>query len=818
MKKSLIFVLLVLLLSVFLYACDDASSIKNYYLDEEGNLIAENNDGSTVDLGLFNDVIENGVEKVLIDKDGYYVINGVTTTIKVKTPQSYNINTQGKLIVTYSDNTTEDLGTLSDTIANGVDRIDINRNGYYVINNISTTIKAKLPQSYAINVDGYLIVTYTDTTTENLGKFGNDAINTIDTISISDDGFYILNGIKTAIVAIDVYDVTFNTGYSATVNKQMVKDGYKVVLPELERIGYTLDGWYCNDERWLFNSDVVLNDMTLTARWTANSYEIQFENEKGANPNGMLVEYDSDVDLPEVEEVTGCTFIGWYYDNNTLVDGDDWSIASDVTLTAKWAVNTYTVTLDPGVGSVPVASISVTYGEEYALPVPSNNYGAFIGWLYNDSPVTDTEGHSLANWTYTSNLTFNTDWTIKVYSVDDLKKMSTYLNGEFILMNDLDMQDIDWIPVGTQNKPFVGKLDGDNHTINNLSFSSFKTSIGLFGWLSGTVENLNIENVQINITSITNESYIGALCGCAKNATINSISVTGDISSSAHSSDYTVLTAGICAGAENSNLNNIINNANVSGYDMTGGILASSYKTIISNVQNNGIIVSSQSYAGGIIAHLVETNHNQTIAFNHLCNKGNITGYSGGGGIIGGSSVNTMTESIIDYCCNYGNITVNATSGDAAAGGIVGGNSYFTFRLTECYNRGNINGLHSGGLVGKAAGATFIRCYSSGTITTSFYGGGLGAFVPSATIKDCIVFGSISGSSLIGNACGAGTNLDVTNLYYNCICSKNEGTHTDCTYEKDFYINTLFWTEYNPMTNQGYWVFSNTEYPKLYWE
>ena len=131
----------------------------------------------------------------------------------------YHIDDNGKLIATLEDETTVNLGTLSDTIANGVDKIEINENGYYVINDVKTDIKAKLAKSYSIDKNGNLVVTYTDTTTENLGKFGADAINTIDTISISDDGFYVLNGIKTNIVAIEVFEVNFVTDYSnSTVN------------------------------------------------------------------------------------------------------------------------------------------------------------------------------------------------------------------------------------------------------------------------------------------------------------------------------------------------------------------------------------------------------------------------------------------------------------------------------------------------------------------------------------------------------------------------------------------------------------------------
>ena len=176
----------------------------------------------------------------------------------------YHIDENGKLIATYEDNTTTDLGTLSDTIANGSNTITVNAEGYYVINGVVSKIEANLPESYAIDTSGNLIVTYTDTTTKNLGKFGKDAINTIDTISISEDGFYVLNGIKTNIVAVDVFEVNFVTGYSTTVKTQVIKDGDKVERPQIEREGYTLVGWYCNGEEWRFNSDVVLNEMTLT--------------------------------------------------------------------------------------------------------------------------------------------------------------------------------------------------------------------------------------------------------------------------------------------------------------------------------------------------------------------------------------------------------------------------------------------------------------------------------------------------------------------------------------------------------------------------
>ena len=52
----------------------------------------------------------------------------------------YHIDENGKLIATYEDNTTADLGTLTDTIANGANIITVNDDGYYVINGVVSKI------------------------------------------------------------------------------------------------------------------------------------------------------------------------------------------------------------------------------------------------------------------------------------------------------------------------------------------------------------------------------------------------------------------------------------------------------------------------------------------------------------------------------------------------------------------------------------------------------------------------------------------------------------------------------------------------------
>ena len=342
------------------------------------------------------------MKKILIGLCALLSVFALASCDKEPAIQDYYIDENGALIAQYDDGTTKDLGTLADTIANGVEDIEINAEGYYVINEIATDIKAKLPESYVIDTNGNLIVTYTDTTTENLGKFGNDSINTIDTISISDDGFYVLNGIKTDIVAVEVFDVTFETGYNEKVSKQTIKDGYKVERPKIERAGYTLNGWYCNGEEWRFNSDVVKNDMILTADWSANEYIVSF-NSNGATPiESITIKTGEFLTLP-TPELSLYTFDGWFENDNQINSGE-FTYAKNLNLIAKYHRTQYEIAFDSRGGNC-INSMKVdSFSTINELPIPTRSEYEFLGWFIEDTkielPYDFTEGNIelIAKW------------------------------------------------------------------------------------------------------------------------------------------------------------------------------------------------------------------------------------------------------------------------------------------------------------------------------------------------------------------------------------------------------------------------------------
>lgn len=733
--------------------------------------------------------------------------------------EKYYLDPNGILVVQYDDGETESLGRLTDTIANGVEDIEINADGYYVINNIVTVIKAKCPQSYSIDTDGNLIVRYTDTTTENLGKFGSDSINTIDKISISDDGFYVLNGIKTDIVAVEVFDVTFETGYNEKVSKQTIKDGYKVERPEIERAGYTLNGWYCNGEEWRFNSDVVKNDMTLTANWTANEYNVAFITGTDTTESSITVTYDSEYTLPELEQA-GYTFDGWLY-NGKLVTANKWSIAEDCTLTAKWTVNKYTVTLNANGGSVSPASKKIEYGKPFTLPVATNSYGAFIGWFYNGIQITDSNGNSLFNWTYTTDIEVTTSWTIEISSIEDLQQLYTYPNGHFELKNNLDISLIEWTPIGTEIKPFSGQIDGGNFIINGLKITQLRENQQYYGFIgcasSGKIFNLSFTNVNINLPAISNTIYVGGIIAKNENAVLENIIVSGNISIANHSSSYESYAGGLIGYSASDDIKNCVNLTNVTAKNVAGGLIG--YKKATAEInhfiknKNSGNI--SADIAGGLIGDGV-------LCFAFECeNNGMITGKNYAGGIIGRSD----NASIIDKCLNKGNITTTSDTNYLyeGAGGIVGAitivdTDYFGIEsnIKNSYNTGTIAGhYNAGGIIGAVANNNFTveNSYNSGNVDGNWYVGGIAGLNIGITIRQCFNTGKITSdniSAIFSFALPSYT-CAVMDCYYNCSTSgvnQIQGTKTTENYSATFYTEQLFW-------DNTVWDFHTDKLPTL---
>ena len=91
------------------------------------------------------------------------------------------------------------------------------------------------------------------------------------------------------------------------------------------------------------------------------------------------------ISLPNTTR-TGYSFEGWYTQasSGTRIGGSGtaYTPTGDATFYAHWRANTYTVTLDPTLGSVSPTSITVTFDQQYGnLPVPTSPEYEFLGWF-----------------------------------------------------------------------------------------------------------------------------------------------------------------------------------------------------------------------------------------------------------------------------------------------------------------------------------------------------------------------------------------------------------------------------------------------------
>lgn len=835
MKKigSFFVTLGIMLVMIFsLVGCGNDAKPTSYYVNNEGNLIVVLDDGKENDLGEWGEDIILSLGEITVSSDGYYVINGVKTKISQEKPVSYYLDSNNNLIAKYADESTKNLGQFGKNLIESLSTVEVDGLGFYVINGVKTDITTKIPDFYTINNNGHLIVTYLDGSTADLGLIGDSLVNGVSSVEISEDGFYIINGIKTDIVAIDVYTVSFNTGYSATVVSQIIKDGYKVEKPTLDRIGYTLDGWYCNNEEWHFNSDVVKNDMTLSAKWTANEYTVDFVNEMGTNPVSINVAFDSNVTLPTVDEVDGYTFAGWYY-NSQVVNNGKWSIATNATLTAKWTANEYTITLDPGAGSVSKTTVNVTYDEDFTLPVPTNDYGVFTGWLYNDEPITDSTGHSLTKWNFTSDITLTVDWTVKIYTVEDLLKMGTYLNGDFILMNDIDLSGVNWNPIGINSAPFTGHLDGNGHKISNLTIDTSnytnRSSFGLFGYISfATFEDLVIEDFEFTSENIEKTYYVGALAGIDltdlssstnEEPLIKGITTSGSYVVAKQSSSYPVYAGGLFGKVSFEIISNCKNFIGITNASYAGGLVGTATKMMYALNSSNEGQINSTLYAGGLLGKC-----GTAFYASESSNKADITSVQAAGGLVG--SVDYYA--VITLCYNTGNITSTTDNTFLGAGGLIGccystgGEALPSVEISESYNRGNISAPCAGGLLGVTYEIKLTNVYNAGSVSGNKYSGSIFAYSSVGSVKQCLGSGSVSGSA-VKSTIGYGlTNVTFTDCYHTFSSISNfgkvTGTYISSKYGSTTYTDNMFWKAYNESTGNGSWIFSDNDYPKLFWE
>lgn len=362
----------------------------------------------------------------------------------------------------------------------------------------------------------------------------------------------------------------------------------KYTTPVFARAGYTFEGFekdtneaekvliidkngsFVGDAEIMFVKADTIVEHVLTAKYTANKYQLYYKNGGTTLPAGKEVTFDQPVGTlltkEEIEIPTGYIFKGWYYENNLFTEETIYTFPNDILIEAKYEPKTYTLKFDANLDSYFGVSIkgfdyninkvffetdfegyygddeftgeitkTITFGQQFgALPTLKayrNESGTnqetyiFVGWF--DTKEFTVEGETVSYGTqYTEANVVETDppietlyahYTKKIYRVDIEDK------GEDVVSNDAGLvphfDKITYVGSnknGTQKQFSTKNEDG----FENLS----KNANGLYNLY--TVEDASLLiSVQVNDGYFISKIVVNIYNGTA----IQTYTVTGEM-------------------------------------------------------------------------------------------------------------------------------------------------------------------------------------------------------------------------------------------------------------------------------------------------
>ncbi|MEA4895210.1 MAG: InlB B-repeat-containing protein, partial [Oscillospiraceae bacterium] len=245
---------------------------------------------------------------------------------------------------------------------------------------------------------------------------------------------------RTAVWTPYTYKVVFHNDTTTTEQNFTYNAAAAVLNGSFTKTGYTLSGWAASSGgARLYDVGASVQNLSavnggtidLYAVWQAQTYTVSYANGGGTGimatqsfTHGVPQEL-----IPNSFTRTGYTFSGWQAGSTPYVNGESFSATSNITLTAQWTANSYTVVFNGnGATGGSMSSQSFTYDEsEKALT--SNNFVrtgyTFEGW--NTAP--NGSGTPYADGKKVQNLTAMNNNTITLYAVWTPNSYTISFNG-----------------------------------------------------------------------------------------------------------------------------------------------------------------------------------------------------------------------------------------------------------------------------------------------------------------------------------------------------------------------------------------------------
>ena len=234
---------------------------------------------------------------------------------------------------------------------------DITFTGSFIVNGYKATFTVDGAVYNVVTVEYGSPIAVPDAPTKEGYTFSgwNEVPETMPATDVAITGTFVVNKYKVAFIA-----------DGRTVSEQSIAFGQAIPIPaNPTKEGHTFDGWTP-----AVAATMPAQDVTYYAKYSVNQYMVKFV-ANGVVIDIALLEFGAPVTTPVAPAKEGYTFLGW---------GEDATVpAKDVTYTATYAINQYTVKFI--VDGETISEQMLDYGTAITAPAVPNKQGfAFSGW------------------------------------------------------------------------------------------------------------------------------------------------------------------------------------------------------------------------------------------------------------------------------------------------------------------------------------------------------------------------------------------------------------------------------------------------------
>ena len=272
-----------------------------------------------------------------------------------------------------------------------------------------------------------------------------------------------------SVVNLNAYTVTQNVTFTAKFTKQYsvvfkyedttlknetVKSGNYATAPETNSTAYKVfNGWKVNGVTVNVSEYRITADTVFVADITYK-YDVKFIAD-GKTHNTQIIERNGKPIVPANPTKPNYVFVGWSIDGTNTVNVSNYTVTENVTFTALFRVDKFTVTFKNG--NATVATQEVQNGGYATMPTFTSD--TFVGWTVDGKTVIN-----LATYKITANTTFTAKFGTWTRLGDDMH----YVYGDST-MNSVDIA-VSGLKAGDKIKVTANYIKANIRDDGNNSF------------------------------------------------------------------------------------------------------------------------------------------------------------------------------------------------------------------------------------------------------------------------------------------------------------------------------------------------------------